>query len=238
MFQGFLLIVLGACAITFPLLATIAVEQFFAALLLIAGGYALAAVLGRKSAGSAHHVVAILWSILTIVTGLLLVFKIGAGILTLTLLLASYFAAQGIVTILGAFKFGGTGAFWMMLPSGVVSLVLAYMIFSGFTGSAAWLLGLLFGINLIFTGAFFIAMSSALKEAQQAPEMPKVTKCPACSEEVSSQAYACPKCGQPLNEANNPAQKTYERIKWFTIGIGILILIFLLYGCPVSLQIK
>jgi uncharacterized membrane protein HdeD (DUF308 family) len=41
--------------------------------------------------------------------------------------------------------------------------VLAYMIFSGFPGSAAWLLGLLFGINLIFTGAFFIAMSSALK---------------------------------------------------------------------------
>jgi uncharacterized membrane protein HdeD (DUF308 family) len=52
----------------------------------------------------------------------------------------------------------------MMLLSGVVSLVLAWMIFSGFPGSAVWLLGLLFGINLIFTGAFFISMSSALKQ--------------------------------------------------------------------------
>jgi len=163
MLQGILLIVLGACAITFPLLATIAVEQFFAALLLIAGGYALAAALGRKNAGSAHHVVAVLWSILTIVTGLLLVFKIGAGILTLTLLLASYFAAQGIVTIIGSFKFIGSGTFLMMMLSGIVSLILAWMVFSEFPSSATWILGLLFGINMIFTGAFFLTMSSALK---------------------------------------------------------------------------
>ena len=164
MFQGILLVICGALAIAFPLLSTIAVEQIFAALLLIVGGYALAAALGQKSSGAIHRLVAILWAVLTLVTGLRLLFKIGAGVLTLTILLAAYFAAQGIVTIFGAFKFAGTGAFWMMLLSGIVSLVLAYMIFSGFPGSAAWLLGLLFGINLIFTGAFFIAMSSALKQ--------------------------------------------------------------------------
>lgn len=163
MFQGILLIICGALAIAFPLLGTIAVEQLFAALLLIAGGYALAAALGKRNEGTIHRVVSILWAVLTVVTGLLLLFKIGAGVLTLTILLAAYFAAQGIVTVLGAFKFAGTGAFWMMLLSGIVSLVLAYMIFSGFPGSAAWLLGLLFGINLIFTGAFFISMASALK---------------------------------------------------------------------------
>ncbi|MEI7863736.1 MAG: DUF308 domain-containing protein [Chthoniobacterales bacterium] len=163
-FQGVLLIVLGACAITFPLLATIAVEQFFAALLLIAGGYALAAGIGRKGSGASHRTVAVFWAILTLVTGLLLVFKIGAGVLTLTLLLASYFAAQGIVTIIGAFRFVGGGVFWMMMLSGIVSLVLGWMVFSGFPGSATWLLGLLFGINMIFTGTYFIAMSSALKK--------------------------------------------------------------------------
>jgi uncharacterized membrane protein HdeD (DUF308 family) len=41
--------------------------------------------------------------------------------------------------------------------------VLAWMIFSGFPGSAAWMLGLLFGINLIFTGFFFLSMSSTLR---------------------------------------------------------------------------
>lgn len=163
MFQGILLVVLGVLAIAFPLFGTIVVEQLFAALLLIAGGYALAAALGRKDSGTVSRVISGLWAVLTLVTGLLLLFKIGAGILTLTILLASYFAAQGIVTVISAFKFTGTGAFWMMLLSGIVSLVLSWMIFSGFPGSAAWLLGLLFGINLIFTGVFFIAMSSALK---------------------------------------------------------------------------
>ena len=149
MFQGILLIVFGALAIAFPLLGTIVVEQLFAALLLIAGGYALAASLGRKESGTASRVVSGIWAVLTLATGLLLMFQVGAGILTLTILLAAYFAAQGLVTIVAAFKFSGTNTMWFMLLSGIVSLVLAWMIFSGFPGSATWLLGLLFGINLI-----------------------------------------------------------------------------------------
>jgi uncharacterized membrane protein HdeD (DUF308 family) len=166
MFQGILLIVLGALAIAFPLFGTIVVEQLFAALLLIAGGYALAASLGRKGSSTVSRVISGLWAVLTLVTGLLLLFKIGAGVLTLTILLAAYFAAQGIVTVIAAFRFSGTGTMWLMLLSGVVSLVLAWMIFSGFPGSAAWMLGLLFGINLIFTGFYFLSMSSTLKAMQ------------------------------------------------------------------------
>ena len=92
-FQGILLIICGALAIGFPLFATIAIEQVFAALLLIVGGYALAAALGRKSRGMVHRIVSILWALLTLATGLLLVFKVVAGIAMLTILLASYFAA-------------------------------------------------------------------------------------------------------------------------------------------------
>ena len=163
MFQGILLIVLGGLAIAFPLFGTIVVEQLFAALLLIAGGYALAAALGRKDSGTASRFVSGLWAVLTLVTGLLLMFQVGAGILTLTILLAAYFAAQGIVTLIAAFRFSGTPTMWLMLLSGVVSLVLAWMIFSGFPGSATWLLGLLLGINLICPGFYFISMSSTLK---------------------------------------------------------------------------
>jgi uncharacterized membrane protein HdeD (DUF308 family) len=163
LFQGILLIVLGALAIAFPLFGTIVVEQLFAALLLIAGGYALAAALGRKESSAASLLVSGIWAVLTLVTGLLLMFQIGAGILTLTILLAAYFAAQGVVTLIAAFKFSGTGTMWLMILSGIVSLVLAWMIFSGFPGSATWLLGLLFGINLIFTGFYFLSMSSTLR---------------------------------------------------------------------------
>ncbi len=163
LFQGILLLVLGALSIIFPLIASIAIEQVFGAFLLIAGGYALATALGRKESGASHRIVSALWAILALATGLLLVFEFCAGLLTLTLLLAAYFAAQGIVTIIAAFRFSGTSTMWVMLLSGAVSLVLAGMIFSGFPGSAAWVLGLLFGINMIFAGAFFISMSITLR---------------------------------------------------------------------------
>lgn len=163
LFQGILIMVLGILSIIFPLIASIAIEQVFGAFLLIAGGYALATALGRKDSGITHRIVSALWALLALVTGLLLVFEIAAGMLTLTLLLAAYFAAQGIVTIIAAFRFSGTSTMWVMLLSGVVSLILAGMIFSGFPGTAAWVMGLLFGINLIFTGAFFISMAIALK---------------------------------------------------------------------------
>ncbi len=165
LFQGILLVVLGSLAIVFPLVATIAIEQVFAALLLIAGGYSLATALGRKNQRIAHRVITTLWALLTLVTGLLLVFAVVAGAKMLTILLGSYFAAQGIVTILAALKFRGSSALWIMSFSGVVSLVLAYMIFSGFPGTAGWALGLLLGINLIFTGASFIWTSSVLRAA-------------------------------------------------------------------------
>lgn len=165
LFQGILLVVLGSLAIIFPLMATVAVEQIFAALLLIAGGYALATALGRKSMRTAQRVTSVLWALLTLVTGLLLVFEVVAGMKMLTILLGSYFAAQGIITILAAFRFRGSAALWIMLSSGIISLVLAFMIFSGFPGTAGWVLGLLLGINLIFTGASFIGTSLVLRAA-------------------------------------------------------------------------
>lgn len=163
MFQGVLLIVLGVLAVAFPVPASVALEQVFAAVLLIAGGYALAAALGRGAGGTWHRILGAIWAVLTLVTGLLLVFKIIAGMLMLTILMVAYFAAQGVVTIAGALRFRGHGGFWMMLLSGVVSLLLAWVIYRELPVSAASTLGLLFGINLIFVGAYFVSMAQAIK---------------------------------------------------------------------------
>ena len=47
----------------------------------------------------------------------------------------------------------------MMLLSGIVDLILAGFIFSGLPGTAAWAIGLLVGINLVFGGTAVIAMA-------------------------------------------------------------------------------
>jgi uncharacterized membrane protein HdeD (DUF308 family) len=46
-----------------------------------------------------------------------------------------------------------------MLFSGLVDLFLAGIIFAGLPGTAAWAIGLLVGINLVFGGSALIAMA-------------------------------------------------------------------------------
>ncbi len=52
-----------------------------------------------------------------------------------------------------------SGRWGWMLASGVIDLVLAGMVFAGLPGTAAWALGLLLGINMIFGGAALIGMA-------------------------------------------------------------------------------
>jgi uncharacterized membrane protein HdeD (DUF308 family) len=48
-----------------------------------------------------------------------------------------------------------------MLVSGIVDLILAGIIFAGLPGTAAWTIGLLVGIDMVFGGAALSAMALA-----------------------------------------------------------------------------
>jgi uncharacterized membrane protein HdeD (DUF308 family) len=62
----------------------------------------------------------------------------------------------------------GFSARWaLLLVSGLVDLILAAMIFLGLPGTAAWAIGLLVGINLVFGGSTLISM--ALQARSLAP---------------------------------------------------------------------
>jgi uncharacterized membrane protein HdeD (DUF308 family) len=47
----------------------------------------------------------------------------------------------------------------MMLLSGIVDLILAGLILAGLPGTAAWAIGLIVGINLLFGGVALTAMA-------------------------------------------------------------------------------
>ena len=57
---------------------------------------------------------------------------------------------------------GSVGWGWM-LASGIVDLILAGIIFAGLPGTAAWSLGLLVGINMVFGGTAMIGMALAAR---------------------------------------------------------------------------
>jgi uncharacterized membrane protein HdeD (DUF308 family) len=52
-----------------------------------------------------------------------------------------------------------------MLVSGIVDLVLGAMIFSGLPSTAAWAIGLLVGINMMFGGSALIGMALHARSA-------------------------------------------------------------------------
>jgi len=165
--EGIVLLALGAAAIALPLVATVAVAIIIGWVLLLSG------VVGLISTIRMRHAPGFWWSLISavlgIVAGVVLLRWPLNGALSLTLILTVFLAIEGIVSILFALdhrrEFSGRWGF--MLISGVVDLILAGLIFAGLPGTAAWAIGLLVGINLVFGGAALIAM--ALHARKTAP---------------------------------------------------------------------
>jgi len=169
-FQGAVMIVLGALAVCAPVLATLAIDIYVGWLFLISGAIGLIALI------STHHVHAFVWSLITaalsVSVGILLIMKPVQGALSLTLLLTGFFIIEGIfqsaVAIASRQVMAGSWV-WMLL-SGVSDLVLAAIIIAGWPGTAVWALGLLVGVNLVMSGAAIV--SSALAGRDMAGQVP------------------------------------------------------------------
>jgi uncharacterized membrane protein HdeD (DUF308 family) len=90
-----------------------------------------------------------------------LFWRYGAWLRGLTLVLIAFFIVEGAASIMFALDHRRelSGQWGWMLVSGIIDLALAMMIFAGLPSTAAWAVGLLVGINMIFGGAALIAMA-------------------------------------------------------------------------------
>jgi len=163
--EGIVLLILGACAILVPVVATLAVTILFGWLFLISG------VVGLVTTFWMRHAPGFWWSLVSAVLGIavgvmLLASPLG-GAFSLTLLLIAFFIIEGAASIMFALdhKRELSGQWGWMLLSGIVDLALAIMIFSGLPSTAAWAVGLLVGINMIFGGSALIAMALHARKA-------------------------------------------------------------------------
>jgi len=157
--EGIILVILGIAAVAIPPLATVAVELLFGWLFLISGIAGLVTTFWMRQAPGFW------WSLVSAILGIaagvvLLVWPL-SGVLSLTLVLIAFFVVEGVASIMFALEHKRelTAQWGWMLVSGIVDLILAVILFSGFPGTAAWALGLLVGINLIFGGCALVAMA-------------------------------------------------------------------------------
>jgi uncharacterized membrane protein HdeD (DUF308 family) len=157
--EGIVLVVLGLLAILIPPIATLAVAILIGWLFLISGGVGLVTTLMARQAPGFWW--SLLSAILAIAAGLVLLIWPGGGVMSLTLLLIVFFIIEGVASIMYAIEHKNemSGRWGWMLVSGIIDLVLAGMIFIGLPSTAAWAIGLLVGINLLFGGSAMIGMA-------------------------------------------------------------------------------
>jgi uncharacterized membrane protein HdeD (DUF308 family) len=163
--EGVVLLVLGATAIVIPPLATLAVTILFGWLFLVSGVMGLFTTFWMRQAPGFWW--SLISAVLGIVVGVVLLASPLSGAFSLTIVLVAFFIIEGAASIMFALDHRRelSGRWGWMLVSGIVDLVLGAMIFSGLPSTAAWAIGLLVGINMMFGGSALIGMALHARSA-------------------------------------------------------------------------
>jgi uncharacterized membrane protein HdeD (DUF308 family) len=152
-----LMVLAGVLAIIIPPAAGIAVAILVGWLLVFSGAAHLVFGWHTRSAGG------LIWEILLGVAYLaagiyLLAFPL-AGLASLTLALAMYLFAEGILELILAFRLRPVPGWAWLLFDGVITLIVGAMIWRTWPSSTPWVIGTLVGISMAFSGISRLALS-------------------------------------------------------------------------------
>jgi len=166
---GIVVLILGILAMMAPLASGIAVTVVVAVLLLAAG---LAQTLyAFKSETALSGIGTFLFGGLAVLCGLAMLVFPGKGLAAITMFLAFYFIADGIISLVNGMRFRPFKGWGSMVFSGIVSLLLGWMIWSKWPVSGIWAVGILVGIRLLFAGWTMIILGAVTEDlVEQAEE--------------------------------------------------------------------
>jgi uncharacterized membrane protein HdeD (DUF308 family) len=156
-----LMIVAGVLAITVPFIAGVAMTALVGWLLIFSGllHFALAWRGGTASA--------VLWEILLGIVygaiGFYMLVNPVAGLASLTLAIAIYLLIEGALEFVLSFQLRPAPGSGWLLVDGIITLVLAVMIWSTWPSSAVWVVGTLVGISMFFSGITRLMFSMAAR---------------------------------------------------------------------------
>ncbi|MBN8849844.1 MULTISPECIES: DUF308 domain-containing protein [unclassified Sphingomonas] len=149
---GIVNLILGAFAIAMPVPATFAATLVIGAYLIAAGLFSLlAGIFGQGHEGRGY---AILLGVISLIGGGIMVIEPATGALSLTLLLALWLIARGVLELAWGFRFRRRRG--LMIALGVINLLLAAYIFYAMPISALTLPGIVLGVSFLFSGATWV----------------------------------------------------------------------------------
>ena len=146
---GVLLILVGLEAIASPYFAALFVTLFVGWGLVFGGIAEWVSAYGASD----NRLWKVLLGALYVWVGFYLLRQPGAGLVAVALVLAWVFFLQGVMSILGSFRLQPLPGWGWWLFDGVITLILALLILSGWPHDSVRIIALLVGIALIISGA-------------------------------------------------------------------------------------
>jgi uncharacterized membrane protein HdeD (DUF308 family) len=162
---GVLLIITGAVAIAYPVMATMTTIAVFG-YLLVAGGI-IEVASSFWAGGWGGFFLHLIGGLLYLFVGIVMIDQPIANAAVLTILLAMFFVAIGLVRTVFALTHHFHGWGWAVL-SGIVTFILGVMIWRQWPGSTFWVIGTFVGIDLIFNGFSWIMVGAGLRAIHSA----------------------------------------------------------------------
>lgn len=160
-----LMIISGIVAIASPMAAGIAVNVLIAWLLVFSGCTHLVFAFQTRTAGGL--VWEILVGVLYIATGGYLLMNPLAGLASLTIALGIYLFFEAILEFVLGFTFRPLpGSRWLIVD-GIITLILAVLIWRNLPSSAGWVIGTLVGISMLLSGISRLLFSLAARNVAQ-----------------------------------------------------------------------
>jgi uncharacterized membrane protein HdeD (DUF308 family) len=161
MIAGVLLMALGAVAIIVPAVASVATAIFIGWILVIASAFDLANAMAIEHGG--RKALRFVLALLTFVAGIYLLVAPLDGVFTLTVVLVIWFMASGTARVIVGIAERGLPGWGMTVLSGVISIVLAVLIAEKLPSSADWAIGLIVGVDLLFSGTLLTSLAYRLR---------------------------------------------------------------------------
>ena len=159
---GALMLIIGFLSLSMPLMASFAIETLLGFFLLAVGLSNAFSAYGafREGVTPWHH---IFMAVISVLAGIVFLTHPVAGVITLSMILAAYFLADGVYKVVQFFRLRKVGgSFWMLL-SGALGILLAFLMWRNFF-ECATVIGIILGFDLIFSGVSLIMIGRGFSE--------------------------------------------------------------------------
>jgi uncharacterized membrane protein HdeD (DUF308 family) len=165
LFVGIVLVGLGSGAILAPTLAGESVVYLIGGVLLATG--LLQIVAGWRQDSITSKLIGVIQGAIVSMAGIAVLAHPFYGLAALSLVLAIFFAVSGIWRISSSFAYRPAQGWLAVLASGVISLVLSWMIWKQWPLSGMWAIGILVGVDLLSNGVALIILAITWKKVLQ-----------------------------------------------------------------------